>query len=336
VSDLDDIRALAQEDEKTAALRTALRKLDEEKTRTDQLVAAVYAAARDAASAITIPPVPKCKRDNRRKDPEAAVLLLADWQWGKTTPEYDSDIARARVERLTDKALRIIDYVRTHHPVPEVHVLMLGDLVEGELIFSGQSHRIDASLYRQTFEVGEALANLLRRFAAHVDVVKAEGVIGNHGAVGGPFRREMHPETNADAMAMQIARLHLGSDRIDFPEPVTANERHWYALHEVMGRKWMLFHGDQVRGYAGIPWYGFRKLVQGWYVTLGPFHYAASGHWHQTLREDINGIVHFGAGSTESANTYAQEFLAGGGQQGSQWLVFQNADGLTSEHPIRL
>ena len=333
---LDDIRRMAEEDETKRALRTALRALDEQKTKKAELVAAVYAAAKDAAAAVSIPPVPKPPKDKRRADPEAAVLLLADWQYGKTTPEYDSDIAKQRVERLTDKALRIIDYVRQHHPVPEVHVLMLGDLVEGELIFPGQSHRIDASLYRQTFEVGEMVANLLRRFAANVDTVKAEGVIGNHGAIGGPVRRESHPETNADAMAMQIARLHLGSDRIDFPEPVTDNERHWYAIHEVMGRKWMLFHGDQVRGYAGIPWYGFRKLVQGWYVTLGPFQYAASGHWHQTIREDINGIIHFGAGSTESANTYAQEYLAGGGQQGSQWLLFQNADGLTSEHPIRL
>lgn len=336
MSDLDDIRALADEDETKAALRKALRELDKAKRQKAELVAAVYQAARDAAAAMDIPPVPKCHKDKRRADPEAAVLLLADWQWGKRTAEYDSDIARARVERLTEKALRIIDYVRKHHPVPEVHVLMLGDLVEGELVFSGQAHRIDASLYRQTFEVGEAVARLLRRFKANADKVYAEGVIGNHGAIGGPSRREMNPETNADAMAMNIARLHLGTDEIDFPEPLTSDERHWYALHDVMGRKWFMFHGDQVRGYAGIPWYGFRKLVQGWYVTLGPFHYAASGHWHQTIREDINGLVHFGAGSTESANTYAQEFLAGGGQQGSQWLIFQNADGLTSEHPIRL
>ena len=334
--DLDEIRALADEDATKKALRTALRKLDEQRLQKAELVAAVYEAARDAAASITIPPVPKCRKHKDGDDAEAAVLLLADWQYGKTTPEYDSDIARQRIEKLTDKTLRIIDYVRKHHPVPEVHVLMLGDLVEGELIFPGQSHRIDASLYRQTFEVGEIVANLLRRLAANVDTVKAEGVIGNHGAIGGPVRREMHPETNADAMAMQVARLHLGSERIDFPEPLTENERHWYAIHEVMGKRWMMFHGDQVRGFAGIPWYGFRKLVQGWHVTFGGFDYAASGHWHQTIREDINGIIHFGAGSTESANTYAQEFLAGGGQQGSQWLVFQNKDGLTSEHPIRL
>ena len=336
MSDIDDIRALAADDETKAALRKALRALDRERRKKAELVEAVYQAAKDAAASMTFPAVKRAKRDKAKGDPEAAIILMADWQWGKVTPAYDSDVAKARVEKFTDKALRIIDYVRAHHPVDEVNVLYLGDLVEGELIFPGQAHRIDASLYRQTFEVGEAIANQLRLLQAHVNVVRARGVRGNHGEMGGRSRRDMHPETNADAMAMQIARLAL-PDTIDFPEPLTKGERHWYDIHEVMGRKWFLAHGDQVKGASfGIPWYGFGKKVQGWYMTLGPFDYVATGHWHQTVREDINGIIHFGAGSTESANTYAQEFLAGGGQQGSQWLIFQNADGLTSEHPIRL
>jgi len=337
VSDLDDIRAMAEDDQTKAALRKALRALDNERNKNAELYRAVYDAARDAASAMVIPKVPKCRKDKRTSDPEAAVLLGADWQYSKTTVEYDSDIARQRIERHIDKSLRIIDYVRQHHPVPEAHWLLLGDLVEGELIFPGQAHRIDASLYRQVFEVGEIIAQQARRIKSYVDTVKVEGVIGNHGAIGGRARREMHPESNSDAMAMNIARLALEGSGVEFPEPVTDNERHWHAVHEVMGKKWFMAHGDQVKGASfGIPWYGFGKKVQGWYMTLGPFDYVATGHWHQTVREDINGIIHFGAGSTESANTYAQEFLAGGGQQGSQWLLFQNADGLTSEHPIRL
>ena len=337
MDDLDEMREASSTDETKAALYRALRKIDKLKADQADLVDAVYRAARDAAASIDIPAVPKCAKDKRRADPEAAVVLMSDWQWGKVTPDYSSEVAKQRVEKFTDKALRIIDLVRQHHPVPEVHVLYLGDLVEGELIFPGQAHRIDASLYQQTFEVGAAIANQLRRFKSYVGIVKAEGVRGNHGEIGGVSRREMHPETNADAMAMNIARLNLEGTGIDFPEPLTPGERHWYAIHEVMGKRWFLAHGDQVKGASfGIPWYGFKKFIQGTYVTLGPFDYFATGHWHQSVREDINGIIHFGAGSTESSNTFAQEYLAGGGQQGSQWLIFQNSDGLTSEHPIRL
>lgn len=334
VDDLDDIRALGTEDATKAALRKALRKLEQERVTKAELVAAVYQAARDAAEAMIIPPVPRCKPEKVSGEPEAAILLLADWQFGKRTPEYDSDVARARIDRYTVKALRIIDYVRRHHPVDEARIYLLGDLVEGELIFPGQSHRIDASLYRQVFEGAEILANLVRRVSAVVPV-KVRGVIGNHGDIGGRSRREMHPETNADAMLMNVARLHLPG--VDFPEPLVSGERAWHLVDDVKGKSWFLAHGHQIKGSSfGLPWYGFKNKALGWHATLGPFDYMATGHWHQTVRQDINGIIHFGAGSPESANTYAQEWLAGGGQQGSQWLLFQNANGLTSEHPIRL
>jgi hypothetical protein len=340
VGDLDEIRALASSDETTEALRRALRKLDKANATKAELVAAVYQAAKDAAAAMTIPRVtyrPAKARVGKADDSKAetAICLLADWQFGKVTPEYDSEVARARVLAYADKVVDIIGHVRRHHPVDEARVYLLGDLVEGELIFPGQAHRIDASLYRQVFDGAELLAAVVRRIASAVPVVKVRGVIGNHGDIGGRSRREMHPETNADAMLMNIARLHLPG--VDFPEPLVKGERAWHIVDEVKGRKWMLVHGNQIKGSSfGVPWYGFKNKALGWHSTLGPFHYLASGHWHQQIRHDINGIQHFGAGSPESANTYAQEWLAGGGQQGSQYLIFQNERGLTSEWPIRL
>jgi predicted phosphodiesterase len=340
VDDLDEIRALAAEDEKSAALRRALRALDKANATKAELVAAVYQAAKDAASAMRIPPVTYRsakarvgKADDSKA--ETAICLLADWQFGKVTPEYDSEVARARVLAYADKVVDIIGHVRRHHPVDEARVYLLGDLVEGELIFPGQAHRIDASLYRQVFDGAELLAQVVRRIASAVPSVKVRGVIGNHGDIGGRSRREMHPETNADAMLMNIARLHLPG--VDFPEPIVKGERAWHIVDEVKGRRWMLVHGNQIKGSSfGVPWYGFKNKALGWHSTLGPFDYLASGHWHQQIRHDINGIQHFGAGSPESANTYAQEWLAGGGQRGSQYLIFQNERGLTSEWPIRL
>jgi hypothetical protein len=340
VGDLDEIRALASSDETTEALRRALRKLDKANATKAELVAAVYQAAKDAASAMRIPPVkmpkdPNGKFRGTQAPAETAICLLADWQFGKVTPEYDSEVARARVLAYADKVVDIIGHVRRHHPVDEARIYLLGDLVEGELIFPGQAHRIDASLYRQVFDGAELLAEVIRRIAFAVPSIAVRGVIGNHGDIGGRSRREMHPETNADAMLMNIARLHLPG--VDFPEPLVKGERAWHIVDEVKGRKWMLVHGNQIKGSSfGVPWYGFKNKALGWHSTLGPFHYLASGHWHQQIRHDINGIQHFGAGSPESANTYAQEWLAGGGQQGSQYLIFQNERGLTSEWPIRL
>ena len=80
-------------------------------------------------------------------------------------------------------------------------VLALGDIVEGELIFPGQSHLIDSSLYRQVTVDGPRIMHtffsiLLENFKE----VEVYWVIGNHGALGGRSRRDYNPETNADRM----------------------------------------------------------------------------------------------------------------------------------------
>jgi hypothetical protein len=336
--ELADIRALASEDATKTALRKALIALDKAKASKEELVAAVYQAAKDAACAVSPLPVPAPPKDKRKADPEAAICLLADWQYGKVTPgPYNSQICAERLRKYAAKVVRLIELQRTHHPVTEAHILLLGDLLEGELIFPGQAHRIDASLYRQLFDGADVLAQLVRTIVASVERVKVVGCIGNHGAIGGKGRREMHPESNADAMMYNIARLSCQDPRIDWQETLVTDERAWYATDDIMGKRWLIFHGDQIKGASlGYPWYGYGKKLLGYYSAVQQFDYSASGHWHVPVRMTLNSITHWGAGSTESGNTYAQEYMASGSQQPSQWLLFQGEHGVTSEYLVRL
>lgn len=334
----DDALGLTEAEELRAANRRLLRQLDRAQASRAELVDAVYRAAKDAASSITVPPVPAPPRDRRKASPEVAICLLADWQWGKTTPEYNSDVAAERVDRYAEKAVKLIGLQRSHHPVTEARIYLLGDLLEGEEIYPGQAHRIDASLYSQVFRSAEALAGVVRRIATAVPKVKVVGAIGNHGAMGGPIRRAYHPETNFDAMLYNVARMLVKDEpRIDWAETFVAGERAWYATDDVMGKRWFLFHGDQIKSASfGIPWYGYSKRLLGWATSVAPFTYSASGHWHTPVRMQVNAITHWGAGSTESANTYAQEWLAAGGQRPSQWLLFAGENGITSEWCVYL
>lgn len=334
----EEMAAEQREKDLRETIRRLSRQLDSAKASRDELVSAVYQAARDAAQGMNIPKIEGPVPDKRKSRPEVAICLVADWQWGKVTPEYNSEIAASRVENYGKKIVKLIETQRAHHPVREARVFLLGDLVEGEEIFSGQAHRIDASLYVQLFSAAEALASLVRTVSAAVEKVKVVGAIGNHGALGGPIRRSYHPESNADAMLYNIARMLCKEEkRIEWPETFVAGERAWYATDEVLGNKWFLFHGDQIKGGAfGFPWYGFGKKLLGWATSVAPFSYSASGHFHVPVRFSMNSITHWGAGSPESANTFAQEYLASGGQQPSQWLIFQNEDGVTAEYLVRL
>lgn len=322
-----------------AALRKALRDLDSAKNHKSELVEAVYQAARDGVSALTIPAVPAPKADRRKGDAEIAVVVLSDWQLAKITPTYNSEVCEERIERLADKVEKLVGIQRADHPVREIYCLLLGDLVEGELIFPGQSHLIDASLYRQVMVDGpRILSNFLRRMAASFETVHVVGVIGNHGALGGRARRDYHPETNADAMLMEVTRLITASEkRIRWAPNMTPGERHWYAVAQIGSKRWFMFHGDQVKGgFGGIAWYGFQKKLLGYRQMYG-FDYALSGHFHTPVSAFYTGgLRHWGNGSTESDNTYAAEQLAASGEP-SQWLLFQHPDkGVTAEYLVRL
>lgn len=335
---LSDAQEIETSDDLRASLNRTLRTLEKAKATKAELVEAVYRAAKDAAAGIVVPPIPKPTSDSRKGAAEVAICLLADWQWGKVTPDYSSEVAAERVARYAEKAVKLIELQRSHHPVNEARIYLLGDLLEGEEIFPGQAHRIDASLYSQLFRGAEALAKIVRVIASAVPSVRVVGAIGNHGALGGPIRKSYHPETNADAMLMNVARMLLADEkRVEWPETFVAGERAWYATDEVLGKRWFLFHGDQVKSASfGIPWYGFNKRLLGWATSVSPFDYSASGHWHVPVRMQVNAITHWGAGSTESSNTFAQEFLASGGQRPSQWLLFQGEDGVTAEYQVFL
>jgi hypothetical protein len=328
---IEEASQLAANDELRRTNRKLLKLLTVAKASKEELVEAVYQAALEAAGTMVLPPIPTPKV-SKGKSPEVAICLLADWQLGKTTPDYNSDVAAERVQRYAEKVVNLIELQRSHHPVNEARIYLLGDLLEGEEIFPGQAHRIDASLYTQVFRGAELLAGVVRAVAAVVPKVTVKGAIGNHGSLGGPIRRSYHPETNLDAMLYNVARMLVTDKRVEWPETFVAGERAWYATDTVYDKTWFLFHGDQVKSASfGIPWYGFNKRLLGWATSVHPFEYSASGHWHVPVRMQVNGITHWGAGSTESSNTFAQEFLASGGQRPSQWLLFQGAKGVTSE-----
>jgi hypothetical protein len=341
------IEALDQgaESATVAGLRSAnnrlLRQLDVAKATREELVDAVYRAARDAASALTLPPVTPPPSDRRRAKAEVAVVVLSDWQLGKRTPSYDSEVCAERIERLARKVVRLTEIQRSDHPVRDLHVFAVGDLVEGELIFGGQAHRIDASLYRQvTVDGPRILAGAIRHWLSAFHTVTVWSVDGNHGALGGPFRKEYHPESNADRMLYRIVQgLLEGEKRLTWNMPDPAGERNWYVVAEIGAYRSLLLHGDQFRGHSGIPWYGIQKKAGGW--ALGaipePFDDLDFGHFHQPTRLTLNRVTARCNGSTESHNTFAIEQMAAVGRP-SQGLRFVEPEKgiVTAEYTIWL
>jgi predicted phosphodiesterase len=342
-----DVQAELEAEQRFEDLRAAhertLRKMEQMKRSKDELVEAVYRAVADAHVGLKAPsvPAPAKVKKTKAKTAEYAVAVLSDWQLAKITPTYNSEICEQRIEEYGDKVLELAEIQRADHPVTDLRVWILGDIVEGELIFPGQQHLIDSSLYRQvTVDGPRILRNFLRKMLANFENVHVTAVIGNHGAIGGRARRDYDPETNADRMLYRIVQQLMEDEkRLTWNIPDGANDRHWYAVDKVGAKSALLFHGDQVRGgFAGYPWYGFGKKVLGWGVGAieEHFDYAVCGHWHQPTSFVLNTKLVYCNGSTESTNTYAMEQLAAVGFP-CQWLFFMHPErGITAEYRVWL
>ena len=335
---------IIENSELKATNRRILKSLEKAKQKKIDLVNAVYNAVKDNLGLLEIPKPTKPPIDRRKGKEEIAIALFSDIQLAKTTPDYDSDIAEQRVLLYADKIIEIARIQRKSHPVKKVCVFSLGDIVEGELIFPGQEHLIDASLYKQvTIDGPRIMIGFLNKLLQEFEEVDCHFVIGNHGALGGKSRRNYNPETNADRMLYKIVEMaYEDNDRINFNIPDGDRERNWYAVADLGERcKFFLFHGDQVRGFGGFPWYGFGKKLLGWKALaanglMEDFNYACAGHYHTPTTMYVNDIRLWVNGSTESYNTFAQEQLASMGRP-CQYLLFAKTGlGVTSEYLINL
>jgi hypothetical protein len=305
-----------------------------------ETVVAAYQAAFDVFSNFEIPKIkqPVLRNNSKHKTPETAVAVFADWQLGKVTPDYNSDVLEKRIEQYTEKLLEITEIQRMDHNVDSLHVWLLGDIVEGEEIFPGQAHLIDSGLYRQVGINGpRILSKFLSTALQNFKNVHVVGVIGNHGAVGGKMRKQHDPETNMDRLLYKIVELMFDKeDRITFNIPDGAGERNWYAIDNVGSYSSLLIHGDQLP--SPTSYHGYYKKVMGWKDGAIPDHFddVFMGHYHQQFKMTIGSTMLRISGSPESHNTYAQEFFSSMSRPCQHLMYIHPEHGVTSEYSIWL
>lgn len=303
-----------------------------------EAASAVYKAAYEAFSSYDLPEIKRPKFSMSSNISETAVAVFGDWQLGKVTPDYNSEVAARRIEQYTEKLLEITEIQRAHHPVKNLHVWLLGDIVEGEEIFPGQSHLIDSGLYRQVGVNGpEILSKFLSTALENFEHVHVTGVIGNHGSVGGRNRKQYDPETNMDRLLYKILQLIFSKeDRITFNIPDGRGERNWYAVDSIGNYSTLLIHGDQLPHPSSVA--GYYKRVFGWKDGAIPEHFedVFMGHYHQQFKITIGRTILRVSGSPESYNTYAQEYFNSMSRPCQHLMYVHPEQGVTSEYSIWL
>ena len=304
-----------------AALISTQRQLHMQKLRNEVLVEATLQAAKEAVIALGGLKIPKAPKPSAKTNELVALLHLTDWQGGKLTTSYSSEVMEQRVNTIVEKAISI---AALHNVKKKCVVLLGGDMVEGLFNFPTQPFEIDSTIFTQFVTVSNLLVASVLALSAHFEQIEVIAEWGNHGRIGS-VRNAIPRSDNIDRMCYHLARTLLEKNpRVKWEDSVEDIQR-----VEIGNYRALLIHGDEIgrNGFASKNM--IVAHVNRWKSGAYPWKFqdVYCGHYHNHYEESLaDGIgAVYGTGSTESDNRYAREQLAASAQP-SQRLHFIDAD----------
>tara|TARA_R100000808_G_scaffold19177_1_gene41748 strand:+ start:877 stop:1887 length:1011 start_codon:yes stop_codon:yes gene_type:complete len=330
----EQVNEIAEMKVEMKRLKSEVRKSYNKLAKQQSTESLIHQAVERSLEGVTIygvlPQKTKRKSKKQRKKASEAWLCLSDWQVGKVTDTYDSKIAAKRVRQMTNQAA---DLLKKEEP-KVLHVVLQGDMVEGEAIFAGQPFEIDDDLWTQAAKtVPQLITYVITKLSPLVPKIKIAAVHGNHGRSG--FKGGGHSrKTNWDLVAYNTAKLMCeiaGVKNMTWDISET-----WYVKQQVAGNGILCVHGDQVGGGNPFNVNAIFKKAMGWTHNIKDWKFLSVGHHHTHASGELNRDVYFFlSGSPESGNEFAREKLAQGGLA-LQRMCFFNKQGLISEHLLKL
>lgn len=306
---------------------------------------------------IAMPPKPT---DVGKGTEQIAVAHISDTQLGKQTMSYDAAVCAKRLHKYAQTVVEITKIKRTGSKIKDLRLYLGGDMVEGEVgNYPSQPYDVHSSVIRQAMkEAPDMFEGLIYYFLEHFEKVHIIGVPGNHGR-NASRHATRHLETNWDRVFYW--NLHdriMGSEvKANSKCPCGMNKKKYknccgkefrkritwdipegdgfWALDRVWGWGNLVVHGDQIRGWAGIPYYGVNKKASGWADCMPKdWDNLFFGHFHTFASGTLNYRRWFCNGTTESDANYPLEQLAAAGDPCQRLLFMTEKHGVISDHQI--
>lgn len=277
-------RKIARLEEEVRLLRRNYKAQTRETAGMDALVEAIYSVVPEMPKAI-VPP--KYKPKGKEIEDESAVLCLGDWHYGQVVdPEqnggisaYNVVIARDRIRFTIDTAIKLATEKLQGYRFNNLYVFGLGDWVSG-IIHKELEITNEIVIVEQILEVSNLLAEALLKLAMVFPHVHFVNVVGNHGRVEAKPYWDNKAINNYDYLVGKIVERQLAKQpNITFNLP-----KSFWALQEVENTRFLVTHGDSVKGWGGIPFYGLQRLYTKMRTLQqdygADFHHIVCGHLH--------------------------------------------------------
>ena len=227
--------------------------------------------------------IPDVKKSHLKK--EVWLQIISDFHYGlQVKPveiggffEYNSKIAKKELDYLLLKTCRVLEY---HPNRPDKLVIaLLGDMIDNAIMRDNQMASIEFQITDQIMGVVELFTDYIIALSKYFKEIKCFGVYGNHGRITQSVKGA-HPKDNFDRIVYWGIQERLkGIDNItlEFTEAQ-------HMLIDVEGWRFWLEHGDTVRSWAGIPFYGAKREKNNIGDMLSKFSekadYMIAGHFH--------------------------------------------------------
>lgn len=250
-------------------------------------------------------PIKKQEWAQKGKFDETEVLVLSDLHFGKKVViegqvTFDKAIAEERFKAIAAGMRHLNEsYIRPNHSINELVILMLGDIVDGELIYAGQVYNSDMPLIDQlVVAAGLVKKELIDPASQTFGSVRVVSVAGNHGEIRNDRGEHMmHPKTNFDsifALMLQMGCQNLKN--VTFEIATTT-------LHTTMIRNWKFLLAHRLPSANQTV---FRKKYGGLFERFR-FDASVHGHWHTPELTYYNTRPIIQNGSLPGTDDYAIE-----------------------------
>lgn len=196
---------------------------------------------------------------------------------------FNSEVAEERIRSVTDSVMDLVDREgRADREYDTAHLLLGGDTVTGENIFSHQPHEVDLTLDKQIDLACTLYFDQIKRLSARFPSVQVVCQAGNHGELRADG---MSQEANADRIVyMMLDKMVRLSDM----DNVTfiRSEATGFINFEMRGGKHRghLRHGQNCLSHIGTS--SGQNKWRGWQIRH-QFDVAYRGHYHEFKLEHV-------------------------------------------------
>ena len=211
---------------------------------------------------------------------------VVDPEWVQGIAEYNSELFIGRMNLWAEKICLFRDQDKNSLGLNKLVMYMLGDHMEGELIYKGQAYNIDLITMDQFMLAFQTYVDIILFFASVFPKIEIFCVLGNHGRLG--RKGEAHPKSNFDYLLYRMLNHTLKKQNnvkiyvSKSPTMIVRNGNYNFSLN----------HNDDVRSYLGIPYYGLdrkaRRLNNLYNMIIN---YMLGGHFHTSANLHDNIIL---------------------------------------------